>query len=66
MIILFLRNSFKRHICDAKNSRLGHDLHISVNNRVILAFREDFIFTKLHICEVFAKIKPSQKFPNFQ
>ena len=37
-------NSVKRHICDAKNSRLGHDLHISVNDRVISVFREDFIF----------------------
>ena len=41
--------SVKRHVCDAKNSRLGHDLHISVNNRVISAFHEDFIFTKLCI-----------------
>ena len=37
-------NSIKRHICDAKNSRLGHDLPISVNDRVISAFREDFKF----------------------
>ena len=41
----------KRHICDAKKSRLGHDLPISVNGRVISPFREDFIFTKLRICE---------------
>ena len=27
-------NSVKRHICDAKISRLGHDLHISVNDRL--------------------------------
>ena len=40
-------NSVKRHICDAKNLRLGHDLPISVNDRVISPFREDFIFTKL-------------------
>ena len=45
-----------------KNSRLGHDLHILVNSRVILAFGEDFIVTKL----CFAKIKPSRKFPNLQ
>ena len=38
-------NSVKRHISDAENSRLGHDLHISVNDRVISAFHEDFIFT---------------------
>ena len=45
-------NSVKRHTCDVKNSRLGHDLPIPVIKRVISQFREDFIFTKLHICEV--------------
>ena len=47
-------NSVKIHIgiCDAKKSRLGRDLRILVNDRVISAFREDFIFTKLRICEV--------------
>ena len=29
--------------------RLWHDLPISVNDRVISPFREDFIFTKLRI-----------------
>ena len=48
-------NSVKRHICDVKNSRLSHDLHISVNDRVISPFREDLIFTKLRICEVSRK-----------
>ena len=43
-------NSIKRHICDAKKSRLGHDLPSSVNNRMILLFRVGFIFTKLSIC----------------
>ena len=34
------------------------DLPISINDRVILSFREGFIFTKLRICEnkVLAKI----------
>ena len=41
-------NSVKRHICDVKNSRLGHDLAISINNRVISAFGEDFIFSNLY------------------
>ena len=41
-----------KYICDAKKSRLGHALRILVNDRVISAFREDFIFTKLRICEV--------------
>ena len=40
-------NSLKRHICYIKNLRLEHDLPISVNNKVISAFREGFIFTKL-------------------
>ena len=48
-------NGVKRHICEAENSRLGHDLHISVNDKVISALREDFIFTKLRICEVSRK-----------
>ena len=54
--ILFSRIAL-RHIWDVKNSRQGHDLPISVNDRVISAFREDFIFTKL---------KPSRKFLHIQ
>ena len=41
-----LANSVKRHSCDIKNSQLGHDLSTSVNDRVILPFREGFIFAK--------------------
>ena len=48
-------NRVKRHICDDINSRLGHDLRILVNHRVISAFHEDFIFTKLCICEASRK-----------
>ena len=48
-------NSVKRHICDAKNLQLGHDLSILVNNRVILAFCDDFNFKKFRICEVSQK-----------
>ena len=47
--------SVNRHIYDAKNSRLGHDLLISVNDNAISTFREDFIFTKLRTCEVSRK-----------
>ena len=50
-------NSIKRHISDVKKSRLRQDLPISINDRVILPFREGFIF---------AKIKSSRKFPNLQ
>ena len=45
-------NSIKRHICDSQSSGLRHGLHVSVNNRLNLLFREGFIFTKLRICEV--------------
>ena len=37
-------NSIKRHISDAKKSRLWQDLPISINDRVILPFLEGFIF----------------------
>ena len=50
--ILFFANSVKRHICDIKKSRLGHDLATSVNDRVILPFREGLIRTKLCRCKV--------------
>ena len=53
-----------RHICDVRNWRLVHDIRISVNDRVILPFREGFNFTKLRICEVSRKINPSRKFLN--
>ena len=43
-------NSVKRHICNAKISRLRHELPILVNDRVITPFCDDFIFTKLRIC----------------
>ena len=42
-----LANSIKRHICDVKNSQLGHDLPSSVNDRMISLFSQGFIFTKL-------------------
>ena len=47
---IIFANSVKRHICDVKNLLPWHDLPISVNDRVISPFREDFILTKLCIC----------------
>ena len=45
-------NSVKGHICDFQNSRLSHDLPISVQDRVILPFNEGFIFVKTsQFCE---------------
>ena len=46
--ILFSRIALK-HFSDVKNSRLRQDLAISINDRVILPFREGFIFMKLRI-----------------
>ena len=48
-------NSVKRHICKLKRSEVGHDLPISVKDRVTSPFREGFVFTKLRICEVSRK-----------
>ena len=47
--ISIFANSVKRHICDGKISRPGHDLPISVNNRVISPYCKSFIFRKLRI-----------------
>ena len=44
-------NSVKRHIYHVKNSLLGDDFLTSVNDRLILTFHKDFIFTKLRTCE---------------
>ena len=53
-------NSIKRHISDVKNSRIRQDLPLSINDRVILPFREGFIFTKLRICEAYAKFRENK------
>ena len=45
-----------------KNYRLWQDLPISINERVILPFREGFIFTKLRTCEVSRKLSPRENF----
>ena len=55
--VFIFANCINRHIRDVKNSQLRHDLPISINDRVILPFCEGFLF---------AKIKPSQKFPNLK
>ena len=49
-----LAKSIKSHIWNIKNSRLGRDLAILVEDRVILPFQEGF-FTKLCICKVSRK-----------
>ena len=36
-------NSVKIHICDGKKWGLGHNLPISINDRVISAFSKDFM-----------------------
>ena len=45
-----------------KNSQQRCDLPASENDRVILPIREDFIFMKLHICEVSRKYNPRENF----
>ena len=57
-----LAYSIKRLICDVKNSQLGNDLPISVNERVISPYCENFILTKLRICEVPRKQNPRDNF----
>ena len=57
-------NSMERHISDVKNMGLRQDLHISINDRVILPFREGFIFTKLRM-QSFTKIKSWGKTSEF-
>ena len=49
-------NNVKSHIYDIKNSRLGHDLPISVNDEMISPFREGYIFTKFRENKALAKI----------
>ena len=39
-ITLISRKSIKRHTSDVKNLRLRQDLPISINDRVLLPFRE--------------------------
>ena len=56
-------NSDKKHICGVKKSQLWHDLPLSVNNIMI---SQGFYFHETSHMRSFAKIKPSQKFPNLQ
>ena len=44
---------FKTHSCHVKNSRLGHALLKSVNDRVISALHDGFIFMKSRRCKNF-------------
>ena len=53
--------SVKRPICDVR-SRSGHDLPISVNERVISPIREGLIFMKLRISEVSRKFNSCENF----
>ena len=49
-------NSVKRHICDVINMRIGQDLPILVNDRVISPFPEGLIFTKFWVNKTLANI----------
>ena len=48
---LIFTNNVKIHVCDVKNSRLGHNLPASVNDSDVNVSR-GFIFAKLRECEV--------------
>ena len=67
MFARIFANNIKRHIhiCDFRNSRLGHEIPISENYRVIWLFHEGFIFTKLHICAKFRENKTLAKISEF-
>ena len=63
-------NSIKIHICDVRNSRVGHDLPTSVNDSGF-AISRGFIFAKVLFSRNFAyakfrENKPPRKFPNLQ
>ena len=63
-------NRVKRHtcICDARKLWLGHDLPISVNDRVISHFSisQGFYFSRNFAYAKFHENKPSRKFLNLQ
>ena len=61
---LFSANSVKDIFVAFKNAHKAHDLPILVNDIVISAYCEDFIFTKL--CMKFHENKTSRKFQNLQ
>ena len=58
---LIFANSVKTHL-RRKKSWTGHDLPISVNDRVISPIREGLILTKLRICEVSRKLNSRENF----
>ena len=60
--ILLSQIAFKDIFATLKNSRLEHDLPVSVNDRVIWPFREGFSFAKLRTCEVLRKSNPREIF----
>ena len=63
--ILFSAKSVKRHICDVKISRLGHNLPISVNDRVIWLLQK-VLFLRNFSHAKFRENKIPTKFPNLQ
>ena len=49
----------KIYICHHYNQQLGHELHTTVNNRVISPFRQSLFLRNL-VSQSFAKIKSSK------
>ena len=54
-VSIFIGNSVKTHYLRCYNLRQWRDLPILVNESDISPNREDFIFTKLRICQVSRK-----------
>ena len=52
-------NNVDRHICDVKLLRFGHDLLISVNDRVICPFAR-VLYAKFHANKTFTNAKISK------
>ena len=53
-------NSAERYTCHVTNSRKGHELPASVDDRMILSFCQGVIFTKLCTGEVSRNYTPRE------
>ena len=64
------KNSIKRHIGNVRKSQLGHDIHISVNERVILPFHKGFqglfLADFIAVIRLYSQHQKVYFFPNFR
>ena len=61
---IIFANNVTRHICDVNNLPLGHDLPLSVNDRVISPFHE-ILFSRNLAYAKFHKNKTLEKYSEF-